>query len=589
MTLRIFVKAFLFSFISAGLIFIFIKKGLNKDNIYSGLSNRAKSSILFEELGEAMGLDYEHIGIFPFTHHQDTESQSNLQNGVAPSISVMDINADGYPDLYVTYPILGEKNLIYINNKGEEFVKTKKYSSIRDANQEFVSMRVAWFDFNEDGYEDLFIARYGCHGLYVYEAHGQKWTEELGKVSYCSNPWGINILDLNQDSYLDIAFANYYPEINLNKEKPKWFLILTRGDEEFGGKNALLINKKGQSLFLDKTQVFQYKNHSTAIGVSDINNDTWPDVFVSNDFTYDRLYLNIKGVLKEVTFSYLEKKQHGFGGMNTEFIDLNNDLRPDLYISNIFHPPYTNSRNLLWLNKSGQTFVEKGKDFKIHKCGWAWGAKFADFDNDSDLDLVVGNGMFRGSRAQQGKYNKWFSKSRRNATIPFIRDKLDIKSQSEDHSLKDYSGFQKTCLFENREKEFAYISKQANVKGFYNSRATIILDFNNDGKMDFLTGNYNDKIKLYKNVSSSKGNWVGFDIRNKKGAIALGAKITLSTHAGRKFMREIYPLNGFGGQNDWRVHFGLGLELPKSLKVQYRGRLYFIEVTGINEYIKIAI
>ena len=583
-------KSFFFFLISAGLIFVFLRKGLREDNIYSGLSNKDESFILFEELGEKMGLDYKHVGVFPFTRNQPVENEFNLQNGLAPSISVMDINTDGYPDLYVTYPILGEKNLIYINGEGREFIKSNQYSNIRDVNQEFVSMRAGWFDFNEDGHEDLFIARFGCHSLYLYDPLKQIYNEEPNAVSYCSNPWGINIVDLNKDSYLDIAFANYYPQINLNKEKPKWFLFLLRGDEEFGGKNAYLINKKGRSFFVDKTNVFQYKNHSSAIGVSDINNDTWPDIFVANDFTYDRLYLNIKGVLKEVTFSYIEGKNHGFAGMNAEFIDLNNDLWPDLYISNLFHPPYVNRRNLLWLNQSGQKFTEQGKKFKIHKCGWSWGAKFADFDNDGDLDLVVGNGFVRGSRSQKGKYNQWFSKIRRDATMPFIRDNLHTNQGGvDDFSLVDYSGFQETCIFENKGKEFSNISKQANVGGFYNSRATIILDFNNDGKMDFLTGNYNDKLNLYKNVSSSQGNWVAFDIRNKKGAIALGAKVILSTQSGRKFMRETYPHNGFGGQNDWRVHFGIGSEQPKSLEVQYRGQLYSIKLNKVNEYIKITI
>ena len=151
-------KGFLFYLISVSLIFIFLKKGMREDNIYSGLSSKTESFILFEEISEKLGLDYKHVGIFPVTRNQPAESQSNIQNGSAPSISVMDINADGYPDLYVTYPILGEKNFIYMNSKGEEFIKSTQYSNITDVNQDFVSMRVGWFDFNEDGYEDLFIA-----------------------------------------------------------------------------------------------------------------------------------------------------------------------------------------------------------------------------------------------------------------------------------------------------------------------------------------------------------------------------------------------------------------------------------------------
>lgn len=577
-------KLFLFLF-SCFLVFLFIRKSF-KEDVHPRAPTKYEGSIFFEEVSESMGLDYEHIGLFPLTRKKHREKRLNLYVGVPPSITVLDINRDGFPDLYVTYPVLGEKNLIYVNKDGRSFIRSEEYSSIKDANREFVSTRVAWFDFNNDGYEDIFVARYGCHGLYVYKPYQKQWSEHSNAVSYCSNSRGINIVDFNKDTYLDIVFANQYPKkINLNKEKPKWVSILSRGDNELGGENVLLTNQAGRFFLEDEVNKFQYKNHSVVVGVSDINNDTWPDIFIGNDFGYDRLYINKEGILEEETFSWLEKQKHGFSTMNADFVDLNNDLFPDLYTTNIFNPPYITRYNLLWMNDSGRGFIEKGEELNVHKCGWAWGAKFADFDNDGDLDLVVGNGMFKGSQAQPNKY-EWFHRIRKRASSPYLRKKLYKKI---DMSTREFSGFQKTCLFENRGDKFSYISDHANIKDFHNSRSTIILDFNNDGKMDFLTGNYNDKIRLYKNVSQSEGNWVGFDIKNAKGAVALEAKVILFTRKGRKFMREIYPQNGFGGQNDWRVHFGLGADQPASLKIQYRDKTHSIELKKINEYIKVAI
>ena len=585
---RTFFKGLFICSVSVFLVFHFIGKSLNfKENIYPKPSFQHKKSMLsFKEVSEEIGINYKHIGLFPFTKHKLSDHRTNLYNGAAPSITVLDINTDGFPDIYITYPITGKKNQIYINKKGISFTLSKNYGLITDVNRDFISMRVAWFDFNNDGYEDIFIAGYGCHKLYVYNFRQQNYKEHSNAVAYCSNPWSINIADFNKDSYLDIIFANQYPPIDLHREMPKYSrLFLPRGDDKFGGVNAILTNQNGENLLKNINQ-FKYKNHSIAVGVSDVNNDTWPDVFIGNDLTYDRLYLNTQGRLQEVTFSWLKKEKHGFAAMNSDFIDLNNDLFTDLYVTNIFHPPFVAGFNRLWINDAGHKFIEKAKEFGIHKCGFAWGAKFADFDNDGDLDLVVGNGMFRGSQAKLHQSDEWFYKARQDATSLYVRDKIKYS-----HNLpaREYSGFQKTCLFENVGGNFLYISDRASIKGFYNSRALIILDFNNDGKMDFLTGNYNDKIKFYKNVSQSQGNWVGFDVRNKEGSVALGAKIFLSTRDGYKFMREIYPHNGFGGQNDWRVHFGIGKDHPQILEVHYRGKINFFKVKRINEYIKIKI
>ena len=579
----IYLKGLFTLIISGFLIFSFISKN---SEIYPS-SSGYKNTIFFEEISYKMGLDdYEHIGLFPLTKHENRDFLANVAIGIPPSITVMDINRDDFPDLYITYPISGKENVIYINKKGKSFARSKEYLSIKNVNKEFSSIHIAWFDFNNDGYEDIFVARYGCHSLYIYEPLQKDYIAHPKAVSYCSNPWGINIVDFNKDSYMDLVFANHYKSINLNKE---WARVAFRGDDKFGGENMLLINHRGKHFLEDKSNVFKYKDFSTTVGISDINNDSWPDIFIANDAIYDRLYLNVKGSLKEITFSWMKKEKHGFSGMNSDFADLNNDLLPDLYVSNIFNPPYEVWFNSLWINDSGQRFIEKAESFKIHKCGFSWGAKFADFNNDGYLDLVVGNGFYRGSQAKPGQSDDRFYSKRWHATSPLFRDKL-YKSFQNDSSLVQDAGFQKTCLFENRGgKEFSYISEQANIKGFYNSRSTIILDFNNDGKMDFLTGNYNDKIQLYKNISQTQGNWVGFDIRNTEGAIALGAKVILTTHAGRKFMREIYPYNGFGGQNDWRIHFGIGEDQPKTLEIQYRDKTRFVQIKRVNEYIKIKI
>ena len=544
------------------------------------------SKIKFIEMSEELGVVYNHVGKIPYARSEDFQSETNLLTGTPPSLAVIDLDRDGFLDLYVVNPSLGESNLVFINQEGRRFEKSDKYNIITQVNKIHVTQKVAFFDFNNDGFEDLFLTRYGCHSLFLFDFDIHAFKEKELKI--CSNPWAVNILDFNKDNYLDVVIGNYFPNIDLNYERPKWFVNLLRGDDEFGGLNQLFLNKKGEALE-EVRDIFKYHNHTASVGVTDVDNNGWPDLFIGNDFTYDRLYINQDGVFKELTFQFMDKKKHGFAGMNSDFADINQDGYQDLYVSNIYNPPFTNSVNLMWMNQEGKRFRDRGKQLRVNKCGWSWGGKFSDFDLDGDLDLVVGNGQFRGVKYKGVSSDRdyWYYKSRKQATSKRWRNQL--RSNPTNLSRSNYSGFQKTCLFERKGRTFYNIADQAGISGHNNSRATVLFDFNNDGLVDFVNANFNGRLTFYKNVSNVDANWLGLDLRDDNGSIAIGTKVRVRTVGGKDIFYQVYPLNGFGGQNDHRVLIGLGADEPDLIELKRGRKVKTIKNVPINQYIRIQI
>ncbi len=550
-----------------------------------------RTKLKFIEVSSELGVEYEHRGIFPGTNSNDNQSFLNQTLGAAPSVSVIDINRDGFLDIYITQPELGRENLIYINNKGESFSKASM-ASITDLNQDRIVFRVLYADFNKDGFEDFFFLRWGCHELALFDPNSKDYKFIDRAVENCSNPWSGNIADLNKDGFLDVIVANYFPAENLYSKIPEFHAFIRRGDDEYGGYNGVLINEGGKKFKPSENYKFdKYKNHTTTAGVTDLNNDGWVDLYFANDFTYDRLYLNGPDGLKEVTFDFIKKDRHGMSGMNSEFVDLNEDLYMDLYVSNLHAPPFANANNTMWINREGKAFEDISKKININRCGWSWGGKFVDFDLDGDLDLIVGNGFYRGEDVDpedpNSYKNLWFHKSRRRSTSAPMRKIMGLGNVDGGNIV--YSGLEKNCLFENQGDSFVYVSDQAGLDRFENSRATIPIDYNNDGRVDFVMANYNDKLTFYRNETEVDGNWLGIDLRNKQGSIAFGARVVLFTQKKRTLMKEVNPLNGFGGQSDWRLHFGLGDDQPIKLEVDYNGEKVSFEIDEFNKYKKIQL
>jgi hypothetical protein len=570
-------KNFFNIFVALAILFVLFKFKLPEDlpsNVYEEM---APDSIL-----NALNLKFvESSEKFNFKYEQGiTDSDGRYHVGTFPSISVVDINQDGFMDLFIPATIEEKKNLLFINQQGKSFKEEAKKYGIADVNGKTSFSFGSFVDFNKDGLLDLLLVRHGCHELLIRESlYSFKHSTHL-LSKYCSGPNGINIFDFNNDGLLDIIFANF---LSVKKESSKgdepWGAS-PRYDSNTGGENQLLIGQKDGSFKINKKISFLTKSFSHSAGINDVNNDGWNDIFFSNDYSQDQLFINQKGKsFKDETNKYIPIKHHGFSGMNAEFIDYNDDGKIDLYVSNSYKPPFVRKYNLLWEKKEDNTFESRSLELGIAKCGFAWGAKFSDFDNDGDLDLVVVNGRERGMPIDKSIKLKslWYQRINTVFFPKFLR-RFYIANVNLDHFF--ISAYERGCLFLNENGKFYDVSEKAGFTDTEEGKSVALVDVNNNGKVDFVTVSFKGKARLYLNKSDINGNWVGLKLINKNGSeIPVGAKIKVILNSGRVVVREMYPLHGFRTQNDPRIHIGLKPEeevlslavtWPLNLKQHYK-------------------
>jgi hypothetical protein len=415
-----------------------------------------------------------------------------------------------------------------------------------------------WVDVDRDGQLDLFQARFGCHTLFLRDAGALHFTahpELAGR--YCSNPKAVNVADFDRDGRPDLVFGNYYPETDLATYLPLNHVFGSAGANFQGGGLAILF---GTARGLSLARLGNPPAHTTAVGISDVNDDGWPDLFASNDYTFDQMLVSHGGRgFTDVTASAIPPVEHGFSGMDGEFADFDNAGAMSLFVSNMYFPPFSTVKNLLWKKTAPARFENVAEAEGVARCGWAWTAKFADFDDSGDLDLFVINGKARGARVMQPEEaHKSFAFVRNTiaATPPFLREEMSLVP---DFSRYYLSAFERSCVFWNKGGRFYDVAPGAGVKDLEEGQAAALIDFDNDGRMDVVVANVGGPLLFYRNVSAPVGHWVGFTLVGPDGVnVPYGAKVFLQREDGKTPMRELYPANGFRGQNDPRIHFGLG-------------------------------
>ncbi len=212
-------------------------------------------------------------------------------------------------------------------------------------------------------------------------------------------------IDYDGDGLLDLYVGNYFAPFDL------WHLETTRvmhdsfENARNAGRNSLWHNQ-GDGTFTDlgKQLGVDDPGWTLAVGHGDLDNDGWPDLYVANDFGPDQLYMNNRdGTFRNVTEQVLG--QDTKKGMNVEFGDLDGDGWLDVQVSNITTADYLKEGNMLWRNATPSAggdplLVDIAQESGAENGGWAWGAKFFDFDNDGDLRLLDRPRPGRRGRAQ---------------------------------------------------------------------------------------------------------------------------------------------------------------------------------------------
>jgi len=419
-----------------------------------------------------------------------------------------------------------------------------------------VSMGAVWGDYDNDGFEDLFVYKWGYPQLLHNLGNGRfedatapsglrRWMNSNGAV------W----LDFDRDGLLDLYITGYF-----RSDIDFWHLSTTRIMQHSwdfasnGGKN-LLFKNVGNGRFEDVTDAMGVGSTrwTLAAAAADFNDDGWPDLYLANDYGPEELFLNRAGRRFELARAGLEDDSKS--GMAVAVGDVYNRGRHDVFVTNISERGFLFQGNNLRINflKELGRFDEIATGV-VADAGWAWGAQFGDLNNDGLLDLVVTNGFIS---ADTGR-DYWYAMSKIAGAQGNIFE--DAKNWPPIGSAS-LSGYERSRVLMNTgtggSEGFVDVAEAAGVTDRLDGRSVAMADLFNRGVLDVVIANQKGRALLYRNAGNP-GHWVEFKlIGTRSNRSAIGADVTVA-FGGVRQRQVVDGGMGFCSQNDRRLHFGLG-------------------------------
>jgi hypothetical protein len=522
----------------------------------------ANHGFYLTEVSHAAGINFVHQG--PTLDPKLASIMPEVAS-MGASVSIVDFDRDGWPDIYVTNSAIGSKNHLYRNMHDGTFKDVAEQMGIADVNQPGtgVSMGAVWGDYDNDGYEDLYLIKWGRPELF-HNDHGHGFTRVSEKAGL---PKWINAntavwFDYDGDGLLDLFVGGYYPE-----DVDLWHLKSTRmmpNSFEYAnnGGRKYLFHNLGNGKFEEVSAKvgINSRRWALAAAAADLQGTGHPDLFVANDYGVSELYLNDGQHFHEAG----DQTGVGFApksGMNVAFGDIFNQGKYAIYVSNISEDGVLIQGNNLWVPKEGSSgsplqYENLARDMGVELGGWSFGAQFGDLNNDGTLDLYLTNGYVSLSRKKSYWYD--FTKiSGGNSSI--IGDAKNWPAM-DGRSLSGYQ--QKHVWLNDGAGKFIDVTQAVGVTDKYDGRSVALVDLWNRGVLDVVVANERGPLLIYKNTVAPGEKWIEFQLEGtRSNRSAIGAQVILWWN-GQEQIQEVSGGSGFAAQNDRRLHFGLGKD-PK--------------------------
>lgn len=514
----------------------------------------------------------------------------NFYNG--GGVAIGDINNDGLADVFLTSN--AGANKLYLNKGGFKFEDISDRAGI--IKDDKWNTGVVFADVNADGWLDIYVCTSGHmntgnrkNKLYINN-HDLTFTESADAYGLAIKAYStqVSFFDYDMDGDLDCFMINNSP-IPVNqlgfanrrdlpdKEWPVADFLKGGGDHLFRNDNNHFVEVTKQAGLHGSLISF-----GLGISVGDINQDGYPDVFVSNDsYERDYLYINQKnGTFKDEIEDWMQHMS--FSSMGADIADINNDGYPDLFSTDmlplndlrlkttgsfdnidLFNSKFNAGfyyqfvQNCLHLNNQDGKFSEIANYAGVSATDWSWGALMFDMDNDGWNDLYVCNGVNRD--VTNLDFMDYFANETYHKMV------MTGKKTELDQILKEIprTPLPNKVFHNNKNLKFTDIGMNWGFGKPTFSNGAAYGDLDNDGDLDLVVSNENMPSLVYKNNSreTNKNNYVGITLKGKSpNLFAIGSRVLL--YCGDKILtREMIPSRGFQSSIDYKLIFGLGNDL----------------------------
>lgn len=533
------------------------------------------SGKLFDILTSATtGLDFSNnVG---FRMRNDNNIYQYFYNGAG--VAVLNVNGDSLPDIYLTGNLVPDK--LFLNEGNMKFKDISAAAGILTKNKGW-STGVSVVDINNDGFDDIYVCR-------------SRWKDSLANLLYVNNgngtftekakEFGIdapdtytimaNFFDYDKDGDLDLFLANH-PTDWVEKMR---FNNLEKIENHTNQSDRLFRNDNGHFVNVSKESGIDTHGYGLSCTVADFNGDTWPDLYVANDFAmHDYYFINQgNGKFKESAREVLKKTS--LFGMGADVGDINNDGYPDIFVvdmkfdrsyvrrsfmlaqrrsefnnmvSSGYHYQYV--RNMLQLNNGNGTFSEIACLAGVDATEWSWAPLLVDLDNDGYQDLFVSNGYYKTFNIDERELIQGLKDAtRRGDSAMFSKISAIINKKK----LKDPN-----VVFKNNgDLTFTRMTGEWGFNQPTITHGSAFADFDLDGDIDIVSSNTEESPFIYRNneAQTLKHNFIEFRFdgspQNKKG---IGAEVHLYTKNGLQYQTN-HIVRGYQSTSQDLLHFGLG-------------------------------
>jgi len=526
-----------------------------------------------------------HLGYVPlaFSQANSATSRKYLPETMGGGVALLDYDNDGRLDIFFVngariddpMPRGGRPdksapkywNRLYHQNPDGTFTDVTEKAGLTGMPQNRYGMGVAVGDYDNDGFEDIYVTAYGGNTLYHNNGDGT-FTDVTAKAGVEAAGWSTSagFFDYDNDGKLDLFVARYldwsFDDDHFCGEHKPGGRSYCHPDN-FRGITNILYHNNGDGTFTDvsrKAGIANPEGKSLGVAFADFDGDGWSDIYVANDSVQCFLYRNNRdGTFTDVSLTAgvgFNEDGKTFAGMGVDFSDFDNDGLPDIVVTDL-----SDQRYLLFRNNGDGTFTDitnasglGGATLKYS----GWSVRLADLDNDGWKDLFVAQGH--------------------------VMDNIEVTSPN----LKY---LQPPLLLGNVRGHFTGLEAGPALKSPWAGRGAAFGDIDNDGALDIVVTNIGQKAYMLHNEGGNRNSWIGVRARGRKSnRDGIGARVKVVSASG---LTQYYTINtaaGYLSASDKRLIVGLGADkLARTVEIRWpSGALQRFENVAAGQRIEAA-